>query len=94
MAGQSTRASRATVGNRRRAVGSDHGQVKVDEALAGNSGARRTHAVRGMAGGATETRIDVQGMLREARIGHDLSQIVAFPAERVGTINAKIRRGK
>ena len=69
-------------------------EIEIDQSLAGRIGAIDSGPVGGVAGGATKSCIDVTGMLREASILHDVREIVALGAKRIGTVRAQVRRGK
>ena len=85
MAGQSTRACSAIVGNRRtkitgRSIRRHNLQIEVDHPLTGHVGCAWLHAMRRVTDRAGKSRVDVERMLAEARIGKNVSQIVAFRA--------------
>ena len=85
----------AVVGDGGAAVGSHHVGVEVDEPLAGDGSAGCAHAVRGVAGGATEAGVDVVAVLDPACVLHDLiGQVVAFATERVGPNDTEVGIGK
>lgn len=94
VAGERARIGRVRIRDRRCAIRSDDVGVKIDESLAGDGSAGASHAMRGVAGGARETVVDVPRVFTETRVGHDLSQAVALFAESVRTVDAKIRVGK
>ena len=89
----------AVVRNGRCPVGGHNIDIKVDEPLPRNVPRLRAHAVRCMADRAGEAIVDVPGVLAEARIPHDLVQVVALGAHCVGaaasaTQGAQFRRGE
>src|SRR5271165_3911842 len=81
----------AVVGDGRVSVGSDYLQVEVDQALAGDVAAAGTHAVRGVAGRAGESGVDMRGVLIPAAVAQHLSgNIMALGAHGVGAVHAGI----
>ena len=84
----------AVVGDGHASVRSHNLQVEIDQPLAGDVSAPRSHAVRGMTGGTSEAGVDVAGVLSPTRILDDLvRQIMALAAHRIGAIDAEIGRG-
>ena len=54
--------------------------VKIDQSLARDAPAGRSHAVGGMACGTTESIVDVTGVLGKGRIGYNLGQVMTLSA--------------
>ena len=68
-------------------------QVKIDQPLARDVPAARSHAVRAVARRAGEAGVDVARVLAPTRILDDVvRQIMALAAHRIGAIDAEIRR--
>lgn len=73
------------IGNRRRAIGGDHVDVKVHQAFAGDVGRLSAHPVAGMANRAGDpVLLHMAGVLGEAGVIQDLVKVMAFPAQGVG----------
>ena len=79
------------VGDRDSCIRSHDVRIEADQSLACRIGAAIPSSVPGVAGRATEPRLDVLGMLRKTRILQHIGKVVALRAHRIRTIRAEIR---
>ena len=92
--GQRARVGSLVVGDRGAGIRSHDVGVEADQPLARGIRNAIPDAVPRVAGGATESCIDVLGVFRKTRILQHTGEIVALPAQRIGTIHAEIWIGK
>jgi len=94
VAGQVAGVGGAGIGDRAGAIRRHHIEIKVHQPLAGNAPVHGSHSMRRMAGGAGKAVVDVPGVFAEGRVCGDVCQIMAFSAQGVWPVDAKIRSGK
>ena len=88
---QGTRVCAAVVSNGKAGVRGDHVDVEVHEPLAKGIGAARPNPMRSVTSRTTEAIVDVGGVLGKAGVLHDVRQVVALPAQRIGAVHTEVR---
>jgi len=72
-------------------IGRHNVQVKIDQPLARNSIALTANSVRGVAGGACESIINMPRVFAEAGVRENLAQVMAFGTQGIRPVDGQVR---
>ena len=80
----------SVVGDGRTSIRANHLCVEADQPLPGGIGTAASDTVRRVAGGATETSVDMPPVLGKAGVLDDVGEVVTLPAQRIRTVRAEV----
>lgn len=93
MAGERAGVAAAIVRNGCTTYRCNYFQVETHQTLTGTISRRDLRAMRGVASGTTEARVQMRGVTFKAAILQDGREIVAFPTQGIRPLTAGIRAG-